>query len=74
MPLILEGFDDEYWAAFMSRRQQDQGPDAFLPWVLDGAPAPAVAEVTGALPPPVRTIAEAFLVAPAWAQRIVGRR
>lgn len=56
VPLILEGFDDEYWMAFTSRRQMDPGNDAFLPWVLDGAPEPAVAEVTGALPPPVRTL------------------
>ena len=56
VPLIVEGFDAEYWSAFMSRRQQDEGPDAFLPWVLDGAPAPAVAQVTGELPPPVREL------------------
>jgi hemerythrin-like domain-containing protein len=56
VPLILEGFDDEYWSAFMSRRQADGGADAFLPWVLDGAPQPAVEEVTGALPPPVRAM------------------
>jgi iron-sulfur cluster repair protein YtfE (RIC family) len=56
LPLIVEGFDDEYWSAFMSRRQQDAGPDAFLPWVLDSAPEPAVAQVTGALPPPVRDL------------------
>ena len=56
VPLILEGFDAEYWTAFMSRRQQDEGPDAFLPWVLDGAPEPAVAQVTGSLPPPVRDL------------------
>jgi hemerythrin-like domain-containing protein len=56
VPLIVEGFDAEYWTAFMSRRQQDDGPDAFLPWVLDGAPAPAVAQVTGELPPPVREL------------------
>jgi len=40
----------------MSRRQMDAGNDAFLPWVLDGAPQPAVDEVTGSLPPPVRTM------------------
>ena len=56
VPLIVEGFDAEYWTAFMSRRQQDEGPDAFLPWVLDSAPPPAVAEVTGALPDPVRSL------------------
>ena len=56
VPLILEGFDDEYWAVFMTRRQMEPGTDAFLPWVLDGAPQPAVEEVTGALPPPVRTL------------------
>ena len=56
VPLIVEGFDAEYWTAFMSRRQQDEGPDAFLPWVLDSAPEPAVAQVTGSLPPPVRTL------------------
>jgi iron-sulfur cluster repair protein YtfE (RIC family) len=56
IPLILEGFDERYWLAFMGRRQQDPGADTFLPWVLEGAPAPAVAEVTGALPPPVREL------------------
>ncbi|MCU1589379.1 MAG: hypothetical protein JWP11_635 [Frankiales bacterium] len=56
IPLILEGFDEGYWQAFMGRRQQDPGGDTFLPWVLDGAPAPAVAAVTGALPPPVREL------------------
>jgi hemerythrin-like domain-containing protein len=56
VPLILAGFDDEYWMAFMSRRQQDPGAESFLPWVLDGAPQPAVEEVTGALPPPVRAL------------------
>ena len=40
----------------MSRRQQEDGTDAFLPWVLDGAPGPAVAQVTNELPPPVRTL------------------
>jgi iron-sulfur cluster repair protein YtfE (RIC family) len=55
VPLIVEGFDTEYWMAFMSRRQQE-APDAFLPWVLDGAPAPAVDQVTSELPPPVRTL------------------
>jgi hemerythrin-like domain-containing protein len=55
VPLIVEGFDTEYWMAFMSRRQQEE-PDAFLPWVLDGAPAPAVDQVTSELPPPVRTL------------------
>ena len=55
VPLIVEGFDTEYWLAFMSRRQSEE-PDAFLPWVLDGAPAPAVAQVTSELPPPVRTL------------------
>jgi hemerythrin-like domain-containing protein len=53
VPLIVEGFDDEYWAAFMGRRQQDAGPDAFLPWVLDGAPDQVFAAVTGEMPPPV---------------------
>jgi hemerythrin-like domain-containing protein len=56
VPLILEGFDDEYWMAFTSRRQMEPGTEAFLPWVLDGAPQPAVDEVTSALPPPVRTM------------------
>lgn len=56
VPLIVEGFDVEYWTAFMSRRQLDEGPDAFLPWVLDGAPAPAVEQVTEALPLPVRAL------------------
>jgi hemerythrin-like domain-containing protein len=56
IPLILEGFDEGYWLAFMGRRQQDPGADTFLPWVLEGAPDPAVAEVTGALPPPVREL------------------
>jgi hemerythrin-like domain-containing protein len=56
IPLIIEGFDDDYWQAFMSRRQQEEGPDAFLPWVLDGAPEPAVHEVTVSLPPPVREL------------------
>jgi hemerythrin-like domain-containing protein len=56
VPLIVEGFDTEYWLAFMSRRQQEEGTDAFLPWVLDGAPEPAVAQVTNELPPPVRTL------------------
>ena len=56
VPLIVEGFDAEYWTAFMSRRQQDPGTESFLPWVLDGAPEPAVAEVTGSLPPPVRDL------------------
>ena len=56
VPLIIEGFDTEYWLAFMGRRQQDEGTDTFLPWVLDGAPAPAVAQVTGSLPPPVRAL------------------
>jgi hypothetical protein len=56
VPLVIEGFDDGYWLAFMGRRQQDAGGETFLPWVLDGAPAPAVAEVTGALPPPVHTL------------------
>jgi hemerythrin-like domain-containing protein len=55
VPLIIEGFDTEYWMAFMSRRQQET-PDAFLPWVLDGAPAPAVDQVTSELPPPVRAL------------------
>jgi hemerythrin-like domain-containing protein len=55
VPLIVEGFDTEYWMAFMSRRQQE-APDAFLPWVLDGAPAPAVDQVTSELPPPVRAL------------------
>ncbi|MCA1712065.1 MAG: hemerythrin domain-containing protein [Actinobacteria bacterium] len=53
VPLIVEGFDDEYWTAFMGRRQQDGNPDAFLPWVLDSAPAPLFAAVTGEMPPPV---------------------
>lgn len=53
VPLIVEGFDDEYWTAFMGRRQSEGGEDAFLPWVLDGAPAPVFAAVTGAMPPPV---------------------
>jgi hemerythrin-like domain-containing protein len=53
VPLIIEGFDDEYWTAFMGRRQQDEGPDTFLPWVLDGAPEPMFAAVTGEMPPPV---------------------
>ena len=53
VPLIVEGFDAEYWTAFMSRRQQDEGPDAFLPWVLDGAPEPVFDAVTGAMPGPV---------------------
>ena len=56
VPLIVEGFDTEYWLAFMSRRQQEAGTDAFLPWVLDGAPEPAVAQVTNELPPPVRAL------------------
>lgn len=56
VPLIMEGFDEGYWAAFMGRRQQDPGADTFLPWVLETAPPPAVAEVTGALPPPVREL------------------
>jgi hemerythrin-like domain-containing protein len=56
VPLIVEGFDTEYWMAFMSRRQQEAGTDAFLPWVLDGAPAPAVDQVTSELPPPVRAL------------------
>jgi iron-sulfur cluster repair protein YtfE (RIC family) len=56
VPLIVEGFDDEYWMAFMRRRQMDPGGEAFLPWVLDGAPQPAVDEVTSALPPPVRAL------------------
>lgn len=55
IPLIVEGFDEGYWQAF-GRRQQDPGGDTFLPWVLDGAPAPAVAEVTGALPPTVQEL------------------
>jgi hypothetical protein len=56
IPLILEGFDEGYWLAFMGRRQQDPGAETFLPWVLEGAPAPAVSEVTDALPPPVREL------------------
>jgi hypothetical protein len=56
VPLILEGFDEGYWLAFMGRRQQDPGGDTFLPWVLESAPAPAVAEVTGSLPPAVHTL------------------
>jgi hypothetical protein len=56
VPLIAEGFDEGYWLAFMGRRQQDPGGDTFLPWVLEGAPAPAVAEVTESLPAPVHTL------------------
>ena len=56
VPLILEAFSDEAWQEFQGRRQQDPGTDAFLPWVLDGAPVPAVDRVTGALPPPVRDL------------------
>jgi hemerythrin-like domain-containing protein len=56
VPLILQGFDDAYWLAFMGRRQQDPGAETFLPWVLDGAPEPAAAGVTAELPPPVREL------------------
>lgn len=56
VPLILEAFSDEAWQEFQRRRQRDPGTDAFLPWVLDGAPVPAVDRVTGALPPPVRDL------------------
>lgn len=56
VPLIVRGFDEAYWLAFLGRRQQEPGADAFLPWVLDSAPAPAVAGVTAELPPPVREL------------------
>jgi hypothetical protein len=69
IPLILEGFDAGYWDAFMGRRQQDPGGDTFLPWVLDSAPAAAVAQVTGALPPPVHELLTTQWV-PAHAARV----
>lgn len=56
IPLIVEGFDERYWAAFMDRRQHDPGGDTFLPWILEGASAPAIAEVTRTLPPPVHQL------------------
>lgn len=40
----------------MARRQQDEGPDIFLPWVLETAPRPMVEAVTDELPPPVRSL------------------
>jgi len=48
--------DAAYWAEFLARRQRDEGPDIFLPWVLETAPAPMVEAVSGELPPPVRAL------------------
>ena len=56
VPLIVAAFSDEAWGEFQVRRQRDPGTDAFLPWVLDGAPVRAVEGVTAAMPPQVRDL------------------
>lgn len=56
VPYIAQDEDAAYWAEFMARRKQDEGPDIFLPWVLETAPGPMVEAVTGELPPPVRSL------------------
>jgi iron-sulfur cluster repair protein YtfE (RIC family) len=56
VPYIAQDEDAAFWAEFTARRQQDEGPDIFLPWVLDNAPQPMVEAVTGELPPPVRSL------------------
>jgi iron-sulfur cluster repair protein YtfE (RIC family) len=56
VPYIAQDEDAAYWAEFMARRQQDEGPDIFLPWVLETAPQPMVEALRGELPPPVRAL------------------
>jgi hemerythrin-like domain-containing protein len=56
VPYIGQDEDAAFWADFMARRQQDEGPDIFLPWVLETAPQPMVDAVSSELPPPVRTL------------------
>ena len=56
VPYVAQDEDAAYWADFMARRQQDEGPDVFLPWVLETAPQPMVEAVTSELPPPVRAL------------------
>ena len=56
VPFIAADHDAAFWDAFQARRQQDEGPDVFLPWVLDEAPTHVVATVEGQLPPPVREL------------------
>jgi hemerythrin-like domain-containing protein len=55
-PYIAQDEDAAFWAEFMVRRQQDEGPDIFLPWVLETAPQPMVEAVSSELPPPVRAL------------------
>ena len=56
VPYIAQDEDATFWAEFMARRQQDEGPDIFLPWVLETAPQPMVDAVSSELPPPVRAL------------------
>jgi hypothetical protein len=56
VPYIAQDEDAAYWAEFMARRQQDEGPDIFLPWVLETAPQPMVEAVSSELPPPVHAM------------------
>jgi hypothetical protein len=69
LPLIPDAFTVEDVAAFAAESAKTNPAEAFLPWVLDGAPDSDVAFFTGQLPAPVRTALESLWV-PLWRAKV----
>jgi iron-sulfur cluster repair protein YtfE (RIC family) len=59
LPLVARRLGEPGWAAFerhMREKHGMRGAATYLPWLLDGAPAPMVAKVFAHLPGPVRVL------------------
>lgn len=69
LPLIPEAFTLEDMASFAAESAKTNPGEAFLPWVLDGAPDADVDLFTGQLPAPVRTELESRWI-PAWQAKV----
>jgi len=69
LPLIPDAFTIEDVASLGAESAKTNPAEAFLPWVLDGAPDSDVAFFTGQLPAPVRAALESLWV-PRWRAKV----
>ncbi|MFC8513643.1 hemerythrin domain-containing protein [Streptomyces sp. NPDC057257] len=63
LPLMQDVLTAADWAAFTGRMREVQGlrgAAVFVPWIVDGAPAPDRSAFLAAMPPPVRILNRLF--------------